>query len=67
MEKGIIKTVNFMNHKAFISQLGVFEINSSVVDGGYRLPLTSPAGPYFLRSHAKQKTKIISAQLQEFR
>ena len=42
---------------------------SRVVDDGYRLPLntlnTSPAGPYFLRSHAKQKSGIISAQLQE--
>ena len=56
-----------MDYKAFISQLGVFEINSSVVDDGYRSPLTSPAGPYFLRSHAKWKTGIISAQLQEVR
>ena len=56
-----------MDHKAFISQLGIFEINSSVVDDGYRLPLTSPAGPYFLRSHGKQKTGIISAKLQEVR
>ena len=47
MKKGIIKTVSFMDHKVFISQLGAFEINSSIVDDGYRLPLKSSAGPYF--------------------
>ena len=50
-----------MDHKAFISQLEVFEINSSVVGDGFHLPLTSPADPYFLRGHTKQKTGIISA------
>ena len=41
-----------MDHKAFISQPGVFEISSSFVDDAYHFPLTSPAGHYFLRSHA---------------
>ena len=44
-----------MDDKAFISQLEVFEINSSVVDDGFRLPLTSPADPYFLRSIPSKK------------
>ena len=60
-----------MDHKAFISQLEVFEINSSVVDDGFRLSLTSPADRYFLGSHTKQKigiTIIIAlTQLQKFR
>ena len=44
MKKGIIQNCQFYGHTAFISQ--VFEINSSVVDDGFRLPLTSPADPY---------------------
>ena len=67
MKKAIIKSVSFMDHKAFIPQLAVLEINSSVVDDSYRLPLTLPAGPYFLPSRSKQKTGIISAQLHEVR
>ena len=50
-----------MDHKAFISQLEVFEINSSVVDDSFRLPVITPADSYFLRSHTKQQTGIISA------
>ena len=41
------KTVNFMDHKTFILQPNVFKINSSVVDYGFHLPLTSPADPHF--------------------
>ena len=67
MKKGVIQNCHFMNHKAFNSKPRVFEINSSVVDDGSHLPLTSPAGPYFLCGHAKQKTGIISTQLQEVR
>ena len=35
---------NFMDHKAFILQLEVFQINSS---DGFHLPFTSSADPYF--------------------
>ena len=51
-----------MGNKAFISQSEASEIDSSVVDDGFPLPLTSPADHYlFLRSHTKLKTGIISA------
>ena len=39
-----ISFFNFMDHKAFIFQLEVFEINSSY---GFHLPFTSSADPYF--------------------
>ena len=50
-----------MDYKAFISQLEIFKIHSSVVDDDFRLPLTSPADSFFLRGHTKQKTGIINA------
>ena len=71
MKKGKSRAVNYMDHKAFISQLQVFDISNSVVDDGFHLPLTSSADPYFLRSHVVTPSKrlglIISAQLQKFR
>ena len=40
IKKASSRTVNFVDRKAFISQLGRWkEINSSVADHGYRLPL----------------------------
>ena len=67
MKKGIIQNCQLYGHKAFISQLEVSEINSSVVDDRFRLPLTSTADPYLLCSKTKQKSGVISAQLQKFR
>ena len=44
-----------MDHKAFISQLEIFEINSFAVGDGFRLPLTSPADPYFFAQSYEAK------------